>query len=95
MGPWALGSVWGSRGVFRGQGLRILQAVGRAAAWPLAQHVVMAPPTFPPLPSSFQFGLWRAQGWGLAEAVAEATAPILHLQIGLGLGEGWGVLPWP
>ena len=89
MGPWALGSVWGSRGVFRGQGLRILQAVGRAAAWPLAQHVVMAPPTFPPLPSSFQFGLWRAQGWGLAEAVAEATAPILHLQIGLGLGKGW------
>ena len=63
VGPWALGSVWGSRVVFRGRGLRTLLAVGRAAAWPLAQHVVMAPPSSPPLPSSFPG--WLRKGPGL------------------------------
>lgn len=85
-----LGSVWGSRVVFRGRGLITLLVVGRAAAWPLAQHVFMAPPTSPPLPSSFPGWLREGPGLGAAEAVAEVTSPILRLQIGSGLGEGWG-----
>lgn len=90
VGPWALGSVWGYRVVFRGRGLRTLLAVGRAAAWPLAQRAVVAPPTSPPLLSSFPGWLRGGPGLGAAEAVAEATSSLLCLHIGSGLGEGWG-----